>query len=321
MNLKAVSIALAVALFVLISTVLTMNRLNDGPIWLTKMRSRAEKHLHIKNPCNDMFKNQNFWIYDGDQRRKNTFLNIIIKTCNLEYNDDFRTVLEELSRCRGMSRRKKRSLVFDLLETTGSAVFNFFKSRYFTKETTRTDAIKSFDSNFRLNEIANEEAFDYVSHYSETSYRHPEQIRTQLIHLEPVFWAIGKIHGEMIAGQALVKALVAQCKLGQVATYELGELLNDPSIRELPPESTKLISIERTYSEQDGDSFQFLFAVNIIVSKSVLEIANIVIIALASLVAIFSLAYKTIMMVANLSGSRVEAETPANSPIVVPLFA
>lgn len=76
--------------------------------------------------------------------------------------------------------------------------------------------------------------------------------------LPKTIWAAIRVHGEILANAANLKAVMKYCREGEVATAELSELIGSDQFKEIDPEQTDLLELDRG---PHGSSLLVRFAV------------------------------------------------------------
>lgn len=78
---------------------------------------------------------------------------------------------------------------------------------------------------------------------SESARNHLDEIRQEATHFSLMFWATQHVLHEIYAGVANLKTIQKRCRVGQLATMELAELIEHPALAQVPDERTRIFNM------------------------------------------------------------------------------
>lgn len=203
--------------------------------------------LHYINPCPELFRVR----YDKSLRTPM----YLPKLCEQQYKEEWMKSVEITKSCLG-SIRSKRQLLPMLATIAMHAVTNLLSSRTMqgNRRLERNDALKSFYTNFNMQDLFNQSSGAYVSICTDLTQAHPQEYTSVSHSLPGLVWSQAKIHGKILANAANLRAIYRLCRAGHLATKELAELTGNSMLGEIDPKDTEIISVEVGSDEE----FSFL---------------------------------------------------------------
>lgn len=179
--------------------------------------------------------------------------------CEKNFNDNLNAAFNELETCRPHKyRRSIASLAFDVAKTLERvAVSDFVRGNsrigVFDDENILNSLEQVVHKGSRLlfenNEESRPERIRSIKSVSDAAEVHPRELIEVSASVPKAIWAESLTLNEIAAGTADLRAIAHHCRNGQVATVELGELLEDEDLKKLKPEDTELEDI-RVYGNK-----------------------------------------------------------------------
>lgn len=75
---------------------------------------------------------------------------------------------------------------------------------------------------------------------STTAPHHQKEIEAEAGDYPDSLWITSHVVNELHAGLAILREMDKQCRMGKLATFEVAELINHPTLGEVAPEDTDL---------------------------------------------------------------------------------
>lgn len=193
--------------------------------------------LGILNPCQDIWKVP----HDQEVSYYWNFRYYVDRECLKIYNEEWGNVVKEMSTCNN-EHRVKRGII-------NSFVKKFFKIAvtnllHVVELADSEPTLQTFYNQYDIAKHYLEDRHDYLQICSPTATQHRKEMLLESTSFPPLFWAIAKVHGEILANTANLKKIIEKCKSNRMATKELGELVNDPDITGIPEDRTGEVKIE-----------------------------------------------------------------------------
>lgn len=205
--------------------------------------------LHYLNPCPELFRVR----YD-----KNLNIPIYISwLCEKQYKDEWIEAVKMAEHCLKPGREKRQ--VWNLIaNVVTQAVTNLVLSSTVQRHHQgRDEALKDFYRGFDMQELYDKGSGNYVSICTDLTPVHPVEYSSVSQALPGLIWSQAKIHGEILANAANLRAIARMCRAGQMATKELAELTGDNTLSEVDPKDTEIVSI-RVGADDESLVFSFI---------------------------------------------------------------
>lgn len=201
------------------------------------------------SPCDEIWKvehNEHEWYYWH-------FRYYVEAECKRIYKQEWETTVKELKSCNNLNR-KRRGLL-------GNATKRFFK-------TLVSNLIQALDlgslipdmnvfhKSFDMDKLYTSDRQEYLKICSKAASSQEHQTKNEATFYPRLFWAIAKVHGEILANTANLRKIMYSCKNNKMATKALGDLTNDDTVYGIPEDKTFLPRID-----VDDDTLTFNFSV------------------------------------------------------------
>lgn len=207
---------------------------------------------HFMSPCQLI--NQNDLISSSGYNTLNTgWMNL----CEKLYEDIWKTTVRNAVNC--VPHKIKKRQLGQIAMISASAVSNLMASEFLgTGIITRQKAADYFSKSFKIADLFVEGSRAFMNLLSQSAENHRRVSYEQAEKLNKILWVIMKAIGEIHANTANMQAIIETCKTGRLATMELAELTGFDQLKDIKPETTKLIEIDNP--EHDA-SIEFTFTV------------------------------------------------------------
>lgn len=221
---------------------------------------KRKVNLKIESPCEDMKESQDLVNSDFWNVWESRIYSVRSKEmCEKNFNYNLNAAFNELETCRPHKySRSIASLAFDVAKTLGRvAVSDFVRGNsrigVFDDENILNSLEQVVHKGSRLlfenNEESRPERIRSIKSVSDAAEVHPRELIEVSASVPKAIWAESLTLNEIAAGTADLRAIAHHCRNGQVATVELGELLEDEDLKKLKPEDTELEDI-RVYGNK-----------------------------------------------------------------------
>lgn len=224
--------------------------------------------------------------------------------CEETFTSNIEPSLSELNSCmttHNRPGRTKRSLL-ELVYRAGTvicAVVNFVKGYSSPTDENNTTSMLSELNHSLLGNIeqllANKELKADVTSaalktVSQSTHLHPYETRDASLQYKDFVFYLSHVFNELYAGKALIQAITKECKKGQLASKEIGELIESDYLYSLEPNDTVLYSvkakdfhIDLTYSildqsvaEETSATTYALYAILLSIIITILSLTNLI---------------------------------------------
>lgn len=223
-----------------------------------KKRTLQEMVVHYTSPCEEIFRvSHGGYAYSLKHLKHHA-----LDECDRQYRSKWLEAVDKAKECAQRSHRFTRSVVLEKIagiatNIIGHVVTNLITSKLQPNSiSSRDDRMRFFYKDFDMDNIYKDTSSSYVDICSPAGNHHREELENQAQSLAPLVWSVSKVHGEILANTANLNTITAYCRMGKMATTELGELMGSKEVGHIPMDSTEIVSVE---NGPDENSLSFLF--------------------------------------------------------------
>lgn len=173
----------------------------------------------------------------------------IEKSCKYLYGEHIIPLIEQVQNCNNNKKKRKRSILskLKLVETVLLIITDFINikkatsdlNNYETSLQLLEEPLETLTTKFlKSKELMLPNIIKQIERVSSSALKHQKYTDKFATQMPLEGWGYIHIMSELIAGAANLKAIVDHCKNQQVATTELGEILNDENISQTNPNDT-----------------------------------------------------------------------------------
>lgn len=193
--------------------------------------------FHYVNPCNDIIDDVDLLKLGFISKTLEDFLSM---QCESTYSR-FTQAITDILRCRPSSQ----STTTNSSEQLGTSATNFLINSYFPGSVKRQEAVDYTYAKGNKNIMFQETSRQYLDLVSESSNNHPIDSQKRAYQFPSILWLAIRIQSELLSQTALLDAINVSCRIGEVATKELAELLGMKELALFSPNHTKINYIKR----------------------------------------------------------------------------